>query len=122
MGMLLMGMVLAGGMAQAAGGVPPLAAVEALGKRVQIEVPARATYGAQAQELGLEGKVLVQATVGGDGRAHDLRIVESSGSRHLDFAALNTVRKTRFVALDRNIDVAVRVPVNFALPDHRIVD
>lgn len=122
MGLAMLGVVFAAGMAHADGTGQPLAAVEALGQRVQIIVPARATYATSAQSLGLEGKVVVRATIGADGRAHSMQVVESSGSRHLDFAALNTVRKTRFVSLDPRQDVAVNMPVRFDLPDHRIVD
>lgn len=121
MSAMLMGMMFAAGLLQA-GPQAPLATVEALGKRVQIEVPARANYSMTARDRRLQGEVLVQATVGADGRAHDLRIARSSGSRHLDFAALQTVKRTRFVALDVEQGMAVNVPVQFNLPERRLVD
>lgn len=69
-----------------------------------------------AREAGVDGKVVVQALVGKDGKVKDVRVVKSIPM--LDEAAKVAVRKWIFKpALSNNKPVAVwvGVPVNFSL-------
>ena len=53
----------------------------------------RKYYPAAARRRGEEGRVVVRFVVRADGELTDLGIVESSGSRRLDAAALKTLRR-----------------------------
>ncbi len=75
-------------------------------------------YPRRAVELGQQGTVLLHAEILPDGHPRDLKVVQSSGHRLLDVAALAAVKGWRFEPT--NIDGApvtswVRVPVNFVI-------
>lgn len=75
-------------------------------------------YPALARRLGEEGRVLLRVQVTADGRAAQVMVAESSGSRRLDRAAEETVWRYRFVPARRGgeaIDAWVRVPMVFKL-------
>ena len=100
-----------------------LAPVNVVAKRVRIEAPAaNASYAVYAKHLRLSGSALVSADIDAAGRASNLSIARSSGSRYLDQAALRTVRRSQFIVLDPAREVAVNVPVNFQPSDGALAD
>ena len=58
--------------------------------------PLRPRYPAWSRRLGHEGRALIGARVGADGRARDVRVVASSGFAELDREAARAVREARF--------------------------
>ena len=65
---------------------------------------------------GVGGTVVVVAEVDAQGNPVDVRVVERSGERDLDRAAVNAVRQWRFEPAMRNgkaIATSVKVPVDF---------
>lgn len=97
--------------AAAASKVPADRAVEPLA-RVQPEYPADA---ARSQE---EGTVLVRVEVDANGTPTDVSVAKRSGSRELDRAALDAVRKWRFqpaIKDGRAVASVAEVPVDFSL-------
>ena len=79
-------------------------------------------YTDAARAAGLEGTVVLELTVGADGRASDIRIVDGltgPGASSLHQAAMEAVRGCRFAPGERNGEpVAVRIrafKVSFAL-------
>lgn len=92
---------------------------------------ARVAYGSNplppyprvARNLGIEGVVLLDILVMPDGRASDVRVLESSGYAPLDDSAVTTVRQRwRFIPARRGdtaIESRVRVPIRFRLEDAR---
>ena len=80
--------------------------------RVQPEYPAAA---ARSQE---EGTVLVRVQVDADGNPTDVSVARRSGSRDLDRAALDAVRKWRFSPAMKGgkaVASVAEVPVDFTL-------
>jgi protein TonB len=75
-------------------------------------------YPAMARRLGEEGRVVIRAQVGADGLPQAVDVRVSSGSERLDNAALEAVRKWRFIPARRG-DIAVaswvQIPFNFSL-------
>jgi len=66
----------------------------------------------------IEGKVIVIAEVLPDGRAGQVRILESSGNEMLDQSALTTVKQWKFTPARKDgviITQAVRIPITFSL-------
>ena len=66
----------------------------------------------------IEGKVILIAEVLPDGRAGQVRILESSGNEMLDQSALTTVRQWKFTPARKDgviITQAVRIPITFSL-------
>jgi TonB family protein len=53
-------------------------------------------YPAPARRNRIEGDVVVSMCVGADGRAHDIKLVKSSGNKPLDDASLKGALKVRF--------------------------
>ncbi|MDE2605804.1 MAG: energy transducer TonB [Burkholderiales bacterium] len=75
-------------------------------------------YPPMSKRLGEQGKVIVRVLIGVDGTALDARVRDSSGYDRLDRAALETVRKWRFVPGRRaGVPEAMwfNVPFNFVL-------
>ena len=75
-------------------------------------------YPPVSKRLGEQGKVVVRVLIGADGTAQDAQIKDSSGFDRLDRAALETVRKWRYVPGKRNgVPEAMwfNVPINFVL-------
>jgi len=75
-------------------------------------------YPGKARHRRLKGTVILEVRVSSEGRVDDLRIMESSGHRILDQAAMSSVRKWVFEPGRRNglrIPMTVLVPVRFAL-------
>lgn len=73
-------------------------------------------YPASMLRAGVGGTVVVMAEVDAKGMPTEVRVVERSGERELDRAALTAVRQWRFEPAVRNGKAtasAVRVPVDF---------
>lgn len=78
----------------------------------------RPAYPAMSRRLGEEGRVLLRVLVGGEGRAREVQLKESSGFARLDQAAREAVLRWRFVPARRGgeaVEGWVLVPVGFAL-------
>lgn len=75
-------------------------------------------YPEDARERGEQGKVLVRALINTDGSVAELVMRKSSGYASLDRAALDTVKKWRFVPARRGVVTVaawVVVPITFSL-------
>ncbi|WP_197703244.1 energy transducer TonB [Sulfurifustis variabilis] len=75
-------------------------------------------YPSLARRLGEEGRVLLRVRVRPDGTSADIAISRSSGFARLDRAALEAVRKWRFVPArqgDVPVTASVLVPISFTL-------
>ena len=86
-------------------------------KVLEIKKP---NYPPQCLRLGIEGKVLVRALVGENGRPQEVTLGETSGNSALDESAMEAVRQWRFVAARRDgvpVRVWVLVPMQFKLID-----
>ena len=73
-------------------------------------------YPAAMLRAGVGGTVVVVAEVDAQGNPVEVRVVERSGERDLDRAAVNAVRQWRFEPAMRNgkaIATSVKVPVDF---------
>ena len=75
-------------------------------------------YPAEARRRGWQGSVLLVARVAPDGACLEARVIESSGHRCLDEAALDAVRRWTFSPALHDgapVEAEVEVPVNFVL-------
>ena len=75
-------------------------------------------YPSMSRRLGEEGRVLMKVLVSSDGAARTVDVQESSGSERLDNAAVNAVKKWRFIPARKNnqpLDAFVLVPIKFSL-------
>ncbi len=88
-----------------------LASVAILGTWPVFGQASTAEYTDEARLAGLEGRVVVECVIGGDGLAHGLRVTESLGLG-LDERAIETVRQS----LLRAEPLTAVVPVDFLLP------
>jgi periplasmic protein TonB len=105
----------------------PVAAVPAPPAPARVEPPStdaaylrnpKPVYPPMSKRLGEQGKVVVRVLIGVDGAAVDAQVQESSGYDRLDRAALETVRRWRFVPGRRaGVPEAMwfNVPFNFVL-------
>ncbi|TWI03915.1 outer membrane transport energization protein TonB [Luteimonas cucumeris] len=83
---------------------------------VPIEMPAP-RYPAQAERRGVGGTVRIRADVGTDGIPTEVAVVQGSGTRALDKAALDAVRRWRFrpgQVDGQPVAGSVVVPIEFA--------
>ena len=84
-------------------------------------VPLRAlgvAYPSSARRLGQEGLVKVQADIDKDGMVTEGRVSMSSGFGSLDNAALDAVRKARFMPAMKNgrpVASKIIIPIRFHL-------
>lgn len=80
----------------------------------------RPTYPPMSRRLGEEGKVLLKVRVSSDGRALAVDLEKSSNFPRLDDAALDVVKRWRFVPAKRGdeaIEASVIVPLVFRLEE-----
>lgn len=73
-------------------------------------------YPSRALRRGDRGTVLVRAQIGVDGVPSDVSVGHSSGSRDLDRAAVEAVRKWRFrpaMSGELPVSASVNIPINF---------
>jgi len=91
------------------------------------EVPPRAenlvqpAYPEEARKAGVEGKAIVEVTVGADGVMRRCSLVVSSGNAQLDEAALQVVHVSKFAPGTKDgkpVEMKVRVPFQFKLDDN----
>lgn len=71
-------------------------------------------YPTQARKDGLQGEVLIEATVGANGEIKDVEVISSS-NRAFNSVSINSVRLFKCNAQGR--DVRVQVPFSFKLSD-----
>lgn len=79
-------------------------------------------YPESARRAKQEGRVMVRASISAEGRVQSVRVLRSSGHSVLDRAALDAVRRWRFVPRQVNGKPSpgeVDVPVNFFLTGAR---
>lgn len=77
-------------------------------------------YPALSRRIGEEGKVVLRVHVLPDGRADDIQLHAASGSPRLDQAALDAVRRWRFVPARQGAQAVaawVQVPIVFTLKE-----
>lgn len=77
----------------------------------------RLKYPDMARRNGIEGRVLIGALIGKDGRIEKLQVIESD-NQILEAAALAAVRETAFTPAQQNghpVRVWARVPIRFTL-------
>ena len=75
-------------------------------------------YPALSRRSGEEGRVLMKVLVSEEGAAENVQIEKSSGSERLDQAAMNAVKRWRFIPAQKNkqpLSAYVLVPMKFAL-------
>lgn len=73
-------------------------------------------YPREALNRNIGGIVRVQVVVGQDGRVERMELAESSGDRFLDRAAMEAVRRWRFIPATRNgqpVTASIIVPLEF---------
>lgn len=94
---------------------PPPSGPSTLPRPIQQPAP---RYPRDAYRRGEAGTVLLRVHVGADGEPRNIDLVNSSGSRSLDRAAVDAVRRWRFAPAMRGetpVDGTVQVPIEFAL-------
>jgi len=75
-------------------------------------------YPTIARSRGIQGKVLIEVLVDANGVAKKLEISRSSGYESLDMAAVDAVKKWRFISAKKGnqaIEASVIVPVEFKI-------
>ncbi len=103
--------------APSSGGVASAPTADADYKAAYLQNP-KPPYPPLAFRARIEGKVVLIAEVQPDGRAGQVRILESSGNEMLDQSALTTVRQWKFTPARKDgviITQAVRIPITFSL-------
>jgi len=78
------------------------------------------TYPPMSRRIGEQGRVLMRVLVSASGDPETVTIENSSGSGRLDEAAMQAVKKWRFVPAKKNkqpISAYVLVPIKFSLDD-----
>ena len=78
------------------------------------QIRADIKYPTQARKDGLQGEVLIEATVGANGEIKDVEVISSS-NRAFNSVSINSVRLFKCNAQGR--DVRVQVPYSFKLSD-----
>ncbi len=80
----------------------------------------RPTYPPEAYRAREEGTVVVKAQIDELGNASDVSVITRSGSRALDRAAMNEVRKWKFRPAIKNgktVASSIQVPVDYRMDD-----
>jgi len=76
------------------------------------------SYPSIAKRNGVQGKALVNVLVKADGNPAEVEVFRSSGSDDLDMAAVNAVRRWKFIPAHRggeSVQASVIVPVEFKI-------
>lgn len=97
---------------------PAAAAVELPSTNADYLQNPKPVYPPASKRLGEQGKVIVRVLIAADGTAQDAEVRQSSGYERLDRAAVETVRKWRYVPGKRaGVPEAMwfNVPINFVL-------
>lgn len=77
-------------------------------------------YPPLSRRLNEEGRVLMRVLVSAQGNAEEVRVTKSSGSERLDDAAVDAVKRWRFVPATKNnqpLSAYVLVPIKFSLAE-----
>jgi protein TonB len=93
----------------------PLATADSAPRLLSSPAP---RYPRDAQRRGLSGTVLLRIHVGADGEPQSVDLVQGSGARELDRAAVEAVRRWRFAPATRGgqpVEGSVQVPITFNL-------
>ena len=101
--------------APAAASAPPLVSPRFDAAYLQNPPP---VYPPLARRMGEQGRVFLRVLVAADGVAQQVELKTSSGSPRLDQAALDTVKRWRFVPArqgDQSVAAWVVVPISFSL-------
>ena len=96
-------------------GATPAAAADSAPRALSTPPP---RYPTQARQRRMTGTVQLRVQVGVDGRPGDIEVVQGSGARLLDRAAVDGVRRWRFAPAMRNgrpVEGVVQVPIVFDL-------
>ena len=75
-------------------------------------------YPPMSRRIGEEGRVLMKVLVTAEGDAAEVEIEKTSGSARLDHAAINAVKRWRFIPAKKNnqpLSAYVLVPIKFSL-------
>jgi protein TonB len=75
-------------------------------------------YPRRARKLGYQGVVILEVLVNDNGKVNDIKILESSGHKILDKAAVSSVKRWMFEPGTRNgekVKMWVRIPIRFKL-------
>jgi len=78
------------------------------------------SYPAISRRIGEEGRVIMRVLVSANGEAESVKVENGSGSSRLDDAAVDAVKKWKFVPAKKNkqpISAYVLVPIKFSLDD-----
>jgi protein TonB len=103
--------------ASASSGVAAAPTVDADYKAAYLQNP-KPPYPPLAFRARVEGRVVLLAEVLSDGKAGNVRVIESSGNDLLDQSALTTVRQWKFTPARIDgviVTQAVRIPITFSL-------
>ena len=103
--------------APSSGGVASAPTADADYKAAYLQNP-KPPYPPLAFRARIEGKVILIAEVQADGRAGQVRVLESSGNEMLDQSALSTVKQWKFTPARKDgviVTQAVRIPITFSL-------
>jgi protein TonB len=103
--------------APSSGGVASAPTADADYKAAYLQNP-KPPYPPLAFRARIEGKVTLLAEVLPDGRAGQVKVLESSGHEMLDQSAMSTVKKWKFTPARKDgviITQAVRIPITFSL-------
>jgi protein TonB len=110
-------LVLAGAIAVFAVGCGGKAKVVADTEPVSVSMP-QPEYPEAARKAGIEGKAILEVTVGADGAVLSATLSQSSGNGALDTAALKAVATARFTPATKAgkpVEAKVAVPYQFKL-------
>lgn len=97
---------------------PPPAPKTIPATAVQYVVPPAPRYPSAARRLGESGRVLLRVEIDTAGQARQVQLLQSSGSRRLDDAAITAVKAARFKPYTENgepLVVWTTVPIDFEL-------
>jgi len=99
---------------------PAIAKVERRDSEVALLTDPKPAYPPEAFRAGEEGTVTVMASVDAQGDVSGVEIADRSGSRTLDRAALNEVRRWKFTPAmkdGKTVASTIKVPVDYKLAD-----
>ena len=87
-------------------------------KKPGIENYSEPAYPSNLRKRNIEGKVIISLRIDREGRAHDLKINQSSGYDSFDQAALKAVSSWKFKAAEKDgkkVGVIINLPIRFEL-------
>jgi protein TonB len=95
------------------------AVLDAYARRLSDAAGRNAIYPRRLQNLGIEGTTVVQVRIGRGSKMLDVTVVETSGNRQLDEAAVESMRRTRPLPTVpdglNGRELVVKIPFRFKL-------